>query len=323
MPSTTRPPAPTYLDFEQPLAGLDADIGRALAAGNRDRVRRLRRERGRVEAMVLARLTPWEQVQLSRHPDRPAMLDYVRALCSEFIELHGDRRFGDDGAVVGGLARFRGRGVVVVGHQRGHGTADQVARNFGMPRPEGYRKAVRLFELAERFRRPVITLVDTQGAYPGIDAEQRGQAEAIATCIQTLATLRVPVVNAIIGEGGSGGALALCLGDRMLMQEHAWFSVLSPEGCASILFRERTPAAVARSAALLRLTASDLKAFGVVDEVVREPGGGAHREPARAARLLGRALERHLVALGRSAPRTLVARRYARYRQLGTHLPSV
>ena len=323
MPSTTRPPAHTYLDFEQPLAGLDADIGRALAAGNRDRVRRLRRERGRVEAMVLARLTPWEQVQLSRHPARPAMLDYVRALCSEFIELHGDRRFGDDGAVVGGLARFRGRGVVVVGHQRGHGTADQVARNFGMPRPEGYRKAVRLFELAERFRRPVITLVDTQGAYPGIDAEQRGQAEAIATCIQTLATLRVPVVNAIIGEGGSGGALALGLGDRILMQEHAWFSVLSPEGCASILFRERTPAAVARSAALLRLTASDLQAFGVVDEVVREPGGGAHREPARAARLLGRALERHLVAVGRSAPRTLVARRYARYRQLGTHLPSV
>ena len=164
--------------------------------------------------------------------------------------------------MVGGLARFRGRAVVVVGHQRGHGTAEQVARNFGMPRPEGFRKAVRLFELAERFRRPVLTLVDTQGAYPGIDAEQRGQAEAIATCIRTLATLRVPIVSTIIGEGGSGGALALGLADRMLMQEHAWFSVLSPEGCASILFRERTPAAVARSAALLRLTATDLVTLG-------------------------------------------------------------
>jgi len=224
---------------------------------------------------------------------------------------------------VGGLARFRGRAVVVVGHQRGHGTAEQVARNFGMPRPEGFRKAVRLFELAERFRRPVLTLVDTQGAYPGIDAEQRGQAEAIATCIRTLATLRVPIVSTIIGEGGSGGALALGLADRMLMQEHAWFSVLSPEGCASILFRERTPAAVARSAALLRLTATDLHGFGVVDEVVAEPGGGAHRKPVRAALLLGRAVERHLSTLSRSAPRTLVARRYARYRQLGTGLPPV
>ncbi|HYV57040.1 MAG TPA: acetyl-CoA carboxylase carboxyltransferase subunit alpha [Candidatus Nitrosopolaris sp.] len=323
MPVAPRPPTTTYLDFEQPLAALDADIARALAAGNRERLRRLRRERRRAEAAVLARLTPWEQVQLSRHPDRPAMLDYVRALCAEFVELHGDRRFGDDGAVVGGLARLRGRAVVVVGHQRGHGTSDQVARNFGMPRPEGYRKAVRLFELAERFRRPVITLVDTQGAYPGIDAEQRGQAEAIATCIRTLVALRVPVVSAIIGEGGSGGALALGVGDRMVMQEHAWFSVLSPEGCASILFRERTPAAVARSAALLRLTASDLRAFGVIDEVVREPAGGAHRDPTRAARLLGRALEQQLSTLRRSTPRTLVAHRYARYRQLGSHLSPV
>ena len=246
MASADRRPAPTYLDFEQPLASLDADIARALAVGARARLRRLRRDRRRVETALLARLSPWERVQLSRHPDRPAMLDYVRLLCSEFVELHGDRRFGDDGAVVGGLARFRGRAVVVVGHQRGHGTAEQVARNFGMPRPEGFRKAVRLFELAERFRRPVLTLVDTQGAYPGIDAEQRGQAEAIATCIRTLATLRVPIVSTIIGEGGSGGALALGLADRMLMQEHAWFSVLSPEGCASILFRERTPAAIAR-----------------------------------------------------------------------------
>jgi len=323
MASADRRPAPTYLDFEQPLASLDADIARALAAGDRARLRRLRGDRRRVETTLLARLSPWERVQLSRHPDRPAMLDYVRLLCSEFVELHGDRRFGDDAAVVGGLARFRGRAVVVVGHQRGHGTTEQVARNFGMPRPEGFRKAVRLFELAERFRRPVFTLIDTQGAYPGIDAEQRGQAEAIATCIRTLATLRVPIVSAIIGEGGSGGALALGLADRMLMQEHAWFSVLSPEGCASILFRERTPAAVARSAALLRLTATDLHGFGVVDEVVAEPGGGAHRKPVRAALLLGRALERHLSTLSRSAPRTLVARRYARYRQLGTRLPPV
>ena len=244
------------------------------------------------------------------------MLDYVDVLFRDFVELHGDRRFGDDPAVVGGLARFRGHAVMVVGQQRGRDRRDRITRNFGMSRPEGYRKAVRLFELAERFARPVISFVDTLGAFPGIGDEERGQAEAIATSLRTLAALRVPVVSAIIGEGGSGGALALALADRVLMQEHAWYSVISPEGCASILFRARTPETVARSAALLRLTASDLAAAGVIDEVVPEPGGGAHRSRGRATVLLGRALERHLRALRGVAPRTLVARRYARYRRV-------
>src|SRR5437773_1423787 len=297
------------------------DLATALAA--MVRASRQFAERHRVQQELLARLTPWERVQLSRHPDRPSALDYLGVLCRDLVELHGDRRFGEDGAIVGGLARFRGHAVVVVAQQRGRSTAERVLRNFGMPRPEGYRKAVRLFELAERFARPVITLIDTQGAYPGIGAEERGQAEAIAASLRTLAGLRVPVVSAVIGEGGSGGALALALADRVLMQEHAWYSVISPEGCASILFRERTPETVARSAALLRLTAAELAQFGVVDEIVAEPGGGAHRQPARAAVLLGRALERHLTALAAVPPGELVARRYARYRRIGSDLPAV
>src|SRR5438128_2747971 len=324
------------IGLARPTAELDARIAaRArpmLEAGFLDEVRALRGRglgaaaravSGRRYRELLARLWPWERVQRSRHPDRPSALDYLGVLCRDLVELHGDRRFGEDGAIVGGLARFRGHAVVVVAQQRGRSTAERVLRNFGMPRPEGYRKAVRLFELAERFVRPVITLIDTQGAYPGIGAEERGQAEAIAASLRTLAGLRVPVVSAVIGEGGSGGALALALADRVLMQEHAWYSVISPEGCASILFRERTPETVARSAALLRLTAAELAQFGVVDEIVAEPGGGAHRQPARAAVLLGRALERQVAAL-RSVPAgELVAHRYARYRRIGTDLPAV
>src|SRR5262245_60613215 len=226
------PPAapPTYLEFERPLEPLDTEIARLASAapGTRDgeRLRRARAERRRMVREMLARLTPWERVQLSRHPDRPSALDYVGILCRDFVELHGDRRFGDDGAVVAGLARFRRRAVVVVAQQRARTAAERTRRNFGMPRPEGYRKAVRLFELAERFRRPVVTLIDTQGAYPGLGAEERGQAEAIGVSLRTLATLRVPVVTAIIGEGGSGGALALALADRVVVQEHAWYSVI-------------------------------------------------------------------------------------------------
>jgi acetyl-CoA carboxylase carboxyl transferase subunit alpha len=318
-PGGQAPRALAYLDFERPLEALDAQIAALAGAAPRtrdgERLRRLRMERRRTVRELLGRLTPWERVQLSRHPDRPSLLDYLSALCPDFLELHGDRRFGDDGAVVAGLAHFRGRPIVLVGQQRGRSTTEKVARNFGMARPEGYRKAVRLFELAERFGRPVLTFVDTQGAYPGVGAEERGQAEAIATSLRTLGTLRVPIVCAVIGEGGSGGALALAVADRVLMQEHAWYSVISPEGCASILFRERTPETVARSAALLRLTAAELLAAGVVDEIIPEPGGGAHRQPARAAVLLGRALERHLEALESVAPTALIARRYARYRR--------
>ncbi len=324
---TLRGHAPTYLAFERPLAPLDAAIARLADAvpgtGAGHRLARLRRERRRVQRELLAGLTPWERVQLSRHPDRPSALDYLGALCRDFVELHGDRRFGDDGAIVGGPARFRGQAVMVVAQQRPRTHAERLARNHGMPLPEGYRKAVRLFEMAERFGRPVLTFVDTQGAYPGIGAEERGQAEAIATSLRTLASLPVPVVSVVIGEGGSGGALALALADRVLMQELAWYSVISPEGCASILFRERTDASVARSAAILRLTASDLGAADVVDEIVPEPGGGAHRQPTRAAALLGRAIERHLGELRTLSGADLLARRYARYRGLGTGLAPV
>jgi acetyl-CoA carboxylase carboxyl transferase subunit alpha len=268
-------------------------------------------------------VTAWQRVQVCRHRGRPSLLDYVAALCHEWVELHGDRRFGDDPAVVGGLGRFRGHAVVIVGHERGHGRAGRMRRNFAMARPEGYRKAVRLFELAERFRRPVLTFVDTPGAYPGIGAEERGQAEAIANSLSTLATLRVPVVCTIIGEGGSGGALALALADRVLMQEHAWYSVLSPEGCASILFREPDARAVSQSAAQLGLTAAEVAATGVVDEVLVEPNGGAHRDPRAAAHVMGKALERHLRSLTAVPAAALVARRYRRYRRIGTALPPV
>ena len=316
-------PRSTYLDFERPLAAIDAEIaalaGRRVTGKTAESLRRLRAARRRLERDLVRGLSPWERVQLARHPDRPSTLDYVRRLCTQFVELHGDRRFADDGAVVGGLARFAGRAILVVGHQRGRAHAERIARNFGMARPEGYHKAVRLFELAGRFGRPVLTFVDTQGAYPGIGAEERGQAEAIAASLTALAGLGVPVVCALIGEGGSGGALAVA--DRVLTQEHAWYSVISPEGCASILFRRLTPETVARSAALLRLTAEDLAAAKVVDEVVREPGGGAHRDPARAAARLGRALAQHLEELAPRPVRRLVARRYARYRHFGTDLP--
>jgi acetyl-CoA carboxylase carboxyl transferase subunit alpha len=323
-PAATDPPR-VYLDFEQALAPLDTAIATLRdeppSAARTRRLRQLRAELRRVGESLLGGLTPWERVQLSRHPGRPALDQYLRRLFRDFVELHGDRLHGDDRVVIGGLARFRGRAVVVVGQQRL--PVDGAPRAAGMPRPEGYRKAVRLFDLAGRYGRPVVTFVDTQGAYPGVGAEARGQAEAIAASLRTLATVPVPVVSVIIGEGGSGGALALALADRVLMQAHAWYSVISPEGCASILFRSRTPEAVARSAALLRLTAEDLAAWGFVDEIVPEPGGGAHREPARAASALGRALDRQLRALAALAPATVVARRYQRYRRLGQNLAPV
>jgi acetyl-CoA carboxylase carboxyl transferase subunit alpha len=318
--SASAGPLRTYLDFERPLAALDAAI-----AGTRGgtKAARLRAERRRVVQALHARLTPWQRVQLSRHPDRPTMRDYAAALFPDLVELHGDRLGGDDATVVGGVARFRGRAVVVIGQQQQRGAGGGDDPRAGMPGPEGYRKAIRLFALAERFRRPVVTLVDTPGAYPGAEAEAGGQAEAIASALQVLATVAVPVVSAVIGEGGSGGALALAAADRVLMLEHAWYSVISPEGCAAILFRESGPDAVARSAALLGLTAADVARAGVVDEIVREPGGGAHREPARAAACLARVLARHLAALADVPPARLVARRRARYRRTGTDLPPV
>ena len=312
----------TYLDFEKPLAETDKrlDTLRRLAARSpqeQAELATLEEQCRRQENEIYGALSPWQRVQLSRHTDRPYTLDYVKHLCSEFVELHGDRNFGDDPAIVGGLARFRGRPVVIVGHQRGRTVAEKVRRNFGMPRPEGYRKALRLFHLAERFRRPVLTFIDTQGAYPGIDAEERGQAEAIARNIREMAGLRTPIIVTVIGEGGSGGALALGVGDCVLMQENACYSVITPEGCAAILYGERTPERVAWAAEALKVTARDLLALRVIDAVVPEPPGGAHRYGEAAMALVGEAIARHLEELVTLPPDELRARRYAKFRRMG------
>jgi acetyl-CoA carboxylase carboxyl transferase subunit alpha len=264
---------------------------------------------------TFASLTPWQQCQLARHPERPYTLAYYHGVFTDFTELHGDRAFGDDPAIVAGFARFEGEPVVVVGHQKGHDTAEKLRRNFGMPRPEGYRKAIRVMKIAARFKRPIISFVDTPGAYPGIDAEQRGQAEAIANNLIEMASLPVPIIVIVTGEGGSGGALALGIGDRILMLEHAIYSVISPEGCAAILWKDQARAEDAASA--LRLTAKDLKTFNVIDEIIPEPPGGAHMDPARTAELVSDAIRRNLKPLRKLKPDALVNRRFKKFRSMG------
>ena len=317
----------TYLDFEQPLAALDARVdalrGGSRGADVRRELRRLASERRRLEREVYESLSAWQRVQLARHVDRPQTLDYVTRLCRDFVELRGDRVFGDDPAIVAGLGLWHGSPLAIVGHQRGHTTAERVHRNFGMANPEGYRKAVRVFRLAERLGLPILTLVDTQGAYPGVGAEERGQAEAIAFTMRTMTELRVPIVSVVIGEGGSGGALALAVADRVLMSQYACYSVISPEGCAAILYRDRAPESIARAAAALRLTAPDLLAAGVVDGVIAEPAGGAHRNPRRACETLERAVTHALGELRSLPPATLLRTRYEKYRRLGEHVEAL
>ncbi len=315
----------SYLDFEQPLAALDARVAALRAGAARGpavtrELRKLAGARRRLEREVYESLSAWERVQLARHVDRPQTLDYVGRLCRDFFELHGDRACGDDPAIIAGIGICHGHPLAVVGHQRGHTTAERLQRNFGMAHPEGYRKAIRLFRLAERLGIPILTLVDTQGAYPGVGAEERGQAEAIAHTMRTMTRLAVPIVSVVIGEGGSGGALALAVADRVLMLQYACYSVISPEGCAAILYRNRAPESIARAAAALRLTARDLVHAGVVDDLVTEPAGGAHRNPRRTAEELERAVVHALGELRGTAPATLVRRRYAKYRRLGAHV---
>jgi len=274
-----------------------------------------RRELRETIKTVFAGLTPWQQCQLARHPERPHTMAYTHSIFTDFTEIHGDRRFSDDPAVVAGLARFDGEPVVVVGHQKGRDTAEKLRRNFGMPRPDGYRKAMRAMALGARFKRPVISFVDTPGAYPGIDAEERGQAEAIANNLIEMAALAVPIVVVVTGEGGSGGALALGIGDRVMMLEHAIYSVISPEGCAAILWKDQARAEDAARA--LRLTAKDLKGFDVIDEILPEPPGGAHMDPAAMAETVAAALRRNLRTLRRIKPDALVVRRYKKFRAMG------
>lgn len=309
------------LDFEKPLIALESRIealkqhsGGASTAFT-DEIVKLERKAKKLQAEIFSDLSRWEVVQMARHPNRPYSLDYIQALFTDFFEIEGDRRFAADRAIVAGFARFDGEPVVVVAEQKGRGTKENLLRNFGMPRPEGYRKARRLYDLADRFRRPLITLIDTPGAYPGVGAEERGQAEAIAVNLEVMASLGVPSISVVIGEGGSGGALALGVTNRILMLEYSTYSVISPESCSSILYRDPTKAQ--RSADALRLTAKDLAGFGIVDEVVREAPGGAHRDPALTAENLRQALQRHLAELKKLAPEQLVRQRYQKYRAIG------
>jgi acetyl-CoA carboxylase carboxyl transferase subunit alpha len=301
--------------FLQPVEDLAEQLRAAVARGAEEEAARLHREFQRTVKEVFEGLTPWQQCLLARHPERPYTLDFIHGMTTDFCELHGDRAFADDPAVVAGFALFDGQPVAVLGHQKGRDTTEKVRRNFGMPRPEGYRKALRVMEMAARFGRPIITFVDTPGAYPGIDAEERGQAEAIARNLREMARLPVPIVVVVTGEGGSGGALALSVGDRLLMLEHAVYSVISPEGCAAILWKDQSRAEDAAHA--LRLTAQDLDRLGVIDEIVPEPPGGAQLDPPRAVELVAASVRRHLKELRRVKPDVLVARRYRKFRALG------
>jgi acetyl-CoA carboxylase carboxyl transferase subunit alpha len=310
---------PDGLDFEQPLLDLETRIAELQAVEDaprvRDEIARLHDRLQRLRQRTYGALTAWQRTQLARHPKRPHTRDWCRLLLEDFIELHGDRLHGDDAAIVGGLGRFEGQSVVVIGHQKGRDTREKIARNFGMPHPEGYRKALRLMEMAEKFAKPVVTFIDTPGAYPGLAAEERGQAEAIARNLKRMAALRTPLVAVVTGEGGSGGALAIGMGNRVLMLEYAVYSVISPEGCAAILWGDAAKAAEA--AEIMRTTAPDLLRLGVIDGIVPEPVGGAHRDWEGAAAFLRDALRTQLGELrGRSAT-ALVDERYEKFRRLG------
>jgi acetyl-CoA carboxylase carboxyl transferase subunit alpha len=269
----------------------------------------------KVSDEIYSNLTPWQKTLVARHPQRPYTLDFISMLIDDWGELAGDRKFGDDAAIVAGFGRFRGIPVCVIGHQKGRNTKEKIYRNFGQPRPEGFRKALRVMKLAEKFKLPVLTFIDTQGAYPGLGAEERGQAEAIAVNLREMAALQVPIVISVIGEGGSGGALALGVGDRVIMLEHAVYSVISPEGCAAILWK--SSAAAPEAAAAMKITATDLKKFGIIDEIVPEPTGGAHSDPPAAAALLAPSIERALRELQKLKVPQLLEERYKKFRRMG------
>ena len=311
-----------HLEFEKPLLELERRIAelKSVSRAGSDfdaEISRLEEKAKRLQREIFEDLAPWQKVQLCRHPDRPYTLDYVSRMFEDFIELHGDRGFSDDRAIVGGFARFRGESVMVIGHQKGRGTKENMMRNFGMPNPEGYRKTRRLMELADRFRRPVFTFIDTPGAYPGLGAEERGQSEAIGQSLLTMSRLEVPVIATVIGEGGSGGALALGVANRVLMLEFATYSVISPEGCASILWKDGSKAPIA--ATELKITAADLHRFGIADAVIPETAGGAHRDHDDAARRVGEALAEQLASLKALSPKQLVEDRYRKFRSIGEY----
>jgi acetyl-CoA carboxylase carboxyl transferase subunit alpha len=309
----------TYsLDFERPLLEIEKQIEELRKNGGEQAadLAPLEEQLGELRAEIYRNLTPMQRVQVARHPRRPSTIDYLHTIFSDFVELHGDRLFRDDPAIVGGWARLDGASVMVIGHQKGRDTKENLKRNFGMAHPEGYRKAMRLMQLAEKFHAPVITLVDTPGAYPGLAAEERGQAEAIARNLLVMASLPTPIITAVIGEGGSGGALAMGLADRVVMLENSVYSVITPEGCAAILWKDASQRE--RAAEALKLTAQDLLRLGVIDEIIPEPPGGAHADPDETAQRLGASLRRHLQELRRFKIDKLLKRREEKYLSMGT-----
>ena len=311
---------PEFLDFEQPIAELQAKIEELRYVGDAEinlseEIGKLEEKAASLTRSIFSKLTPRQISQLARHPKRPYTLDLIRYLFTDFKELHGDRAFADDKAIIGGMARFRGQSVLVIGHQKGRDTNENIKRNFGMPRPEGYRKALRLMHMAEKFHLPVITFIDTPGAYPGIGAEERGQSEAIARNLYEMAKLRTPIICTVVGEGGSGGALAIGVGDRVMMLQYATYSVISPEGCASILWKSAEKAADAADA--MGITADRLKSLGLIEQIIPEPLGGAHRDMEAAAEQIGEALETNLRALKAINIDKLLDKRYQRIMAFG------
>lgn len=309
-----------YLEFEKPIREIEEKIEKLAASGSgkastQEEIRKLRGKLAQVENQLYSSLTPWQRTQLARHPQRPSTLDYINELSRGFMEFHGDRSFGDDRAIVGGFAKFNDRTVMIIGHQKGKTLKERMQRNFGMPNPEGYRKALRLMKMAEKFGHPIITFIDTPGAYPGIGAEERGQAEAIARNLLVMSRLKVPILSVVIGEGGSGGALALGVSDRVLMLEHSVYSVISPEGCAAILWDN--PAKVPDAAMSLKITAQDLMGLGVIDEIVPEPLGGAHREPKAVCDRVAKSLTNQLFQLLDLPYNELLNQRDIKFRKIG------
>jgi len=313
-----------YLDFEKPLVELEREIEYLKRLFQDKQVRpegQLKNLEGKLHRLqkdIFSSLNAFQITQLAKHIDRPKTSHYIGWMSESFIELHGDRSFGDDPAIVGGICKFNGRSVIILGHQKGKDAREMVYRNFGMPHPEGYRKALRLMKLAEAFKKPMLTFIDTPGAYPGVEAEERGQAEAIARNLKAMASLRTPIISIVIGEGGSGGALAIGVADRVLMLEYAVYSVISPKGCAAILWRDGEKEKIAAES--LKLTAQDLQRLGVIDEIIKEPFGGAHRDPQGMARSLRETVERHLKDLESLESKELLERRYDKFRKMGTFI---
>src|SRR6195256_328338 len=314
-----REKAPTQGIRERAIDRLEKDVEElrhfAPSPDGDAELERIRQQVAELRREFYAHIGPWQRAQIARHPLRPYTLDFIGLLFTDFFELHGERGYGDDKAIVAGLAKFHGRPVAVVGHQKGRDTKQRLVRNFGQPKPEGYRKALRVMKLAAKYGRPIFTFIDTQGAYPGIDAEERGQAEAIALNLREMARLPVPIIATVTGEGGSGGALAIAVGDRVNILENSFYSVISPEGCAAIMWRDSSKAEIAATA--LKITAADLKEFGIIDEIVPEPEGGAHTDPEAASHLLDAVLERQLLMLSQQPQKELLEARYEKFRKMG------